>query len=439
MLSRTAFLRAALITAWVVVLPGAVTHALADSGGYRRPQVSAPYASGWSSAPSSGGYRRPSTYGSGYAPRSGGDLSISRSTSAQALQQYRASQQRRPPVAPPESVWTGGGYASRRPPTYAPLTSNVGGFGSPGFWAMLAALSAADRASYLRQYQSDPAYQRWRQQAVQDPATASRLAALGDQSVAPRNASPTGAETSSGSGIVWVVVFVGGAILVLLWFARRRAATPRATTPAGLAGSTTTRFRVGQTIPLDPAPFLLAAGVTKVKPPAETGMISVEAVGLLEDAGVQLNRLYLPGRAAFFQLHLGADGAPDECRYFSRLDEVQPASQSEWGEWLAPGQGMIGWPAFQTKDGLTYDRAWAPGQSSVPPRQQTETIQTLGGVTQRQLQTMLYARATSAAAPAPSTEYALVAAVQEGTQAWVEISAGIDVNPASLSLPPVSP
>jgi Protein of unknown function (DUF2491) len=153
---------------------------------------------------------------------------------------------------------------------------------------------------------------------------------------------------------------------------------------------------------------------------------------------VQLNRLYLPGRTAFFQLHLGSDGAPDECRYFSRLDEVQPASQAEWVEWLDPAQGMIGWPAFQTKDGQTYDRAWAPGPTRIAPRQQTETIQTLGGMMRRQLQAMLYARGTGAAPPAPATEYVMVAVVQDGAQAWVEMLAGIDVNPASLSLPPVS-
>jgi hypothetical protein len=178
----------------------------------------------------------------------------------------------------------------------------AGGFGSPTFWAMLAALSAADRAAYFRQSQYDPAYQQWRQQAVRDPNTASRLAQLGDQAAGqPVNAAASAPNTSSGSGIVWVVLIIGGAVFVLLWVARRRAASGPATgVPAGLAGTSTTRFRVGQTIPLVPAPFLLAAGATKVKPPTETGMISVEAVGLLGDAGVQLNRLYLPGRTAFF-------------------------------------------------------------------------------------------------------------------------------------------
>jgi hypothetical protein len=250
---------------------------------------------------------------------------------------------------------------------------------------MLGALSASDRTAYFQQSQVNPAYQQWHQQAARDPATAARLAALGDQATAPGAAGTTAAAASGGSGIVWVVLFIGVAGFLLLWLARRRAAgsRPAAATPPGLAGSAATRFRVGQTIPLDPAAFLLAAGATKVQPPTGSGMISVEAVGLLEDAGVQLNRLYLPGRTAFFQLHLGADGAPDECRYFSRLDEVHPASQAEWGEWLDPAQGMIGWPAFQTKDGKTYDRAWAPGQTRIAPRQQVETIQALGGVTRR--------------------------------------------------------
>jgi hypothetical protein len=51
-------------------------------------------------------------------------------------------------------------------------------------------------------------------------------------------------------------------------------------------------------------------------------------------------------------------------------------------------------------------------------------------------QAMLYAGPTGAAAPAPQTEYILVSAIQRQSQrqAWVEIRAGIDVNPAALSL-----
>ena len=152
------------------------------------------------------------------------------------------------------------------------------------------------------------------------------------------------------------------------------------------------------TIPVDPSPFLLAAGVTKVKPPEASGMISVEALGLVTDGGVSLHRLYLPGREAFFMLHLGPDGAPDECRYFTLLDQITPASRDEWGFWLDPAEGMIGWPQFETKDGKTYDRVWAPGSSRVPPRQQVETVQESSGTIQRKIQAMLYGARTGARA-----------------------------------------
>ena len=191
------------------------------------------------------------------------------------------------------------------------------------------------------------------------------------------------------------------------------------------------------TMPVDPSPFLLAAGLTKVQPPEGSGMISVEVVGLLREGGVLLHRLYLPGGKAFFQLHLGGDGQPDECRYFSRLDEVTPANSQEWGLWLDPAEGMIGWPSFQTKDGKMYGRVWAPGNSRVPPRKMEETLQYVDHTEQRQLQIMLYGGPTGGAPPAPQTEYILVSAIEAAGQAWVEIDAGIDINPAALTLPSV--
>ena len=51
---------------------------------------------------------------------------------------------------------------------------------------------------------------------------------------------------------------------------------------------------------------------------------------------------------------------------------------------------------------------------------------------------MLYGAPTGAAAPAPQTEYILVSTVEAGGQAWVEIHAGIDINPAALQLPAVA-
>src|SRR5262249_52406792 len=149
---------------------------------------------------------------------------------------------------------------------------------------------------------NDPRYAQWRAEAdraaATDPAVAQKLAEL-DALMAQSKAQPmTSRATPSdggGSGALFVVVFFGAAGLVGLWLFRRRAAAVAgaggigarrglsggAGSP-GLSGTAATRFRVGMTIPVDPSPFLLAAGVTKVKPPeAGGGMISVEALGLI--------------------------------------------------------------------------------------------------------------------------------------------------------------
>lgn len=198
-------------------------------------------------------------------------------------------------------------------------------------------------------------------------------------------------------------------------------------------GYAPSRFRVGMTLTLDPSPFLLAAGATRLSAPASAGQkVSVTAVGRIEPD--RLVRLYLPDGGAMLQLHLGPDGEPDECRYFAPLDEVTPTDESEWGAWLDPAEGMIGWPEFQTKDGKVYARAWAPGRSRIAPRALAEEVETAQGRRTVRSQAMLYAAPTGLAPPAPPTEYVLVAAVEDGGQAWVELRAGLDVSPASLSL-----
>jgi hypothetical protein len=318
-------------------------------------------------------------------------------------------------------------------------------------WAALNSLSSPGSAEYFHNYQNDPGYVQWRREADREaghnPAVAAKLDQLDTQLAQmegqPRNPSagtpvrPSPAP-AGGSGFIWPVLFLGIVFLLLLWLWRRHMAQPVVAPAApGLAGSAATRFRVGMTMPVDPSPFVLAAGLTKVQPLEGSGMISVEVVGLLREGSVLLHRLYLPGGKAFFQFHLGADGQPDECRYFSRLDEVTPADNQEWGLRLDPAEGMIGWPSFQTKDGKMYGRVWAPSDSRVPPRKMGETLQFVDHVEQRQLQMMLYGGPTGGAPPAPQTEYILVSAIEATGQAWVEIDAGIDINPAALTLPSV--
>lgn len=194
------------------------------------------------------------------------------------------------------------------------------------------------------------------------------------------------------------------------------------------------RFRVGMTVTIDPAPFILASGVTKVAAPptSGSGLANVQAVGVVRD-GIALHRLHLDERS-LVQLHLGPAGVPGECRYFSLIDEVTPSDAAEWGFWLDEAEGMIGWPEFQTKDGKLYARVWSPGSGRVAPRSFVEVRESLEGTRNLRGDMMLYAAPTGATPPAPDAEYVLVTTFEADGSAWVAIYAGIDLNPATLAL-----
>ncbi len=367
--------------------------------------------------------------------------------------------QRRPePAAVPGSWWG----QSR---SYPPLTQGYPGgprqygmWDAVMLWSLLNAVTSTRSDTFFRQNQNDPGYLQWRAEAdrlaANDPALAGKLSQLDSQlahgasntATTPSGSSAPPASTGDDGDVVLLVLVGSAALMAGLWVMRRRAAARLLPADSnalpGISGSAETRLRVGMTIPLDPSPFVLANGVTKIAPPAEGGLVSIEAIGLVRDGaagsgGVALHRLYLPHRNSFFEYYLGASGQPEECRYFSLLDEVTPASRDDWAFWLDPAEGMIGWPEFQTKDGKLYGRAWASGSSRVPPRDQIETVRDVSGDRTRTLHAMLYAGYTGAAPPAPGTEYILVQAIEQDGQAWVEVHAGIDINPAALALPPV--
>lgn len=392
----------------------------------------------------------------------------------------------------PDRGYRSGWFANRgwTAPGYAYGTQRSFGLWDGLFlWFLLDNLARPGYADFFYHHQDDPGYQQWRAEAERlardNSEIRQQLDALDRQVAAdagqPRDpnylppdtspeiavASPDEARTPSTAvlpdggleegafGLPMMLLLVGGGSAFLLL--RRRQAGARAAAGArrgGAVGSLSqagnilrhkvsgegyapSLFRVGMTLTLDPTPFILAAQATKVPVPDAGGgnlLVSVEAVGTLGTGAARLTRLYLPGGASFFQLHLAADGNPDECRFFGRVDEVSPADPSEWAFWLDPSEGLIGWPEFQTKDGKTYPRAWAPGTNRVAPRELSEAVEMLGGTRSARHHAMLYAAPTGAAAPAPETEYVLVAAVEADGQAWVEVHAGIDVNPAALSL-----
>lgn len=387
----------------------------------------------------------------------------------------------RPPAARPDLYrgygWTAPAYALNGPRRF-------GIWDGLFLWFMLDTLTRPGHAAFFHDNADDPGYRAWRAeaeaQARSDPQVREKLAvldaSLAQQAGSPRepgrlppdipaevaqgaDGAPAGTD-SGGSGavaLVLLIVLAGLAVVVLVKTRRSGRPPPRPPSPvanqkdsapmfgslgnyvgAKLSGRPyrPSLFRVGMTVTIDPTPFILAQGTTKVSAPPDAGtdrLISVEAVGTLSVGDATLYRLYLPG-GGFFQLHLDENGVPDECRYFVPIDRVTPADGDEWGFWLDGDEGMIGWPEFETKDGKLYARTWMPGDRRVPPVDLAESRQILRGTAAVRHHAMLYGAATGAADPAPPYEYILVTAVEQGGQAWVEIAAGIDVNPAQLSL-----
>lgn len=431
---------------------------------------------------------RPSSSSSSSTSSSGGWFGGSSSSSGGGGFRYPAAP-RTPSTQtrPYPDAYRGYGWA---PPAYALNgTRRFGIWDGVFLWFLLDTLTKPGHAAFFHDNADDPGYRAWRAEADRlaqtDPQVRDQLAALdarvAEQAGTPRQpgrlppdvpaevakadsaaalpSSDAGARKSGGWGWVTAVILVvlGGLAVVVLLRTRNRTKTAPGPSPvsnqqesapmfgslgnyvgAKLSGQPyrPSLFRVGMTVTIDPTPFILAEGVTKVQAPPDAGgnrLISVEAVSTMTVGNATLYRLTLPG-GAFFQIHLDANSVPDECRYFVPIDRVTPADADEWGFWLDGTDGMVGWPEFQTKDGKLYARTWMPGSQRVNPIALSESRQTLRGTIQAQHHAMLYGASTGAADPAPPYEYILVSVIEEGGQAWVEIAAGIDVNPAQLSL-----
>jgi hypothetical protein len=364
--------------------------------------------------------------------------------------------------------------------------SSYGGWNPFLFWFLLDRLAQTGSSEFFHDHEYDPGYAQWRadadRRARDDPALRAKLDALDaklagrkdeprDPGYLPDGISANSAHASAdavsasdssqrkGGGVTLFIVAIAliGAVAFLFYVSARHTASASSyTAVSGAArgkpmqglkvagnilrqklGSAPLKlkpFRVGMALTLDPTPFILAKGAIKVPTPKVEGksaFASVKAVGSIE--GVPLFRLHLTDDT-FVQLHLD-DNTPDECRYFAQIDEVTPADADEWKVWLAPGEGMIGWPQFQTKDGKLYDRVWSPGAQWIEPVRYVEKLEGGGPASSVRGAMMLYAAATGLADPAPQAEYILVASVEpEAGGAWAAIHAGIDVNPAGLSL-----
>ena len=440
-------------------------------GQYRQQQDLSRRAQEPQPAPSYGpGYGGGGASGGGYT---GGLFGGGQSYPPAARPTYRDSQGR----FQSQSNWyRDRGWAPSPPQYYQQGPRSFGVWDGIFLWSLLNNLGRSGSGDWFSNHRDDAGYQQWRQEAERQAQTNTELRQKLDQldsqlkekqgqprdpgylppdvppSIAAAPApgrTPSVATARQGSAWVWPVLLIGGGGLGFLAYSRRKPSTGSSSMPSTPLGQvanlvrhklsgeayTPERFRVGMMIAIDPTPFILAGPAIKTQPPdTASGQISVEAVGVAESGGTRLTRLYLPGERGMVQLHLDAGGLPDECRYFQTIDEVTPADTNEWGAWLDPAEGMIGWSDFQTKDGKSYARVWSPGQSRTPPRDLTETVQGLSGSRVVKSQAMLYAAPTGAAQPAPQTEYVLVQAIEDGSRAYVQISAGLDINPATLQL-----
>ncbi len=391
------------------------TRSESSSGGYSRPSsYRAPSSTSALRTPStSGGYSQPrktSTATQSVIQGSTTDRALARRSSQQALAQFRAeasppldsstvSSVSTQPATSSDTTTIPRTIRSHRPSTSDVLTSisrlpMVTGLGQPRPFTQPTATSATSQASF--------------------PVIPLLLALL--------------------------LLFGGAVLVIVIW--RRFFGDVASLKPGqpGLAMRQSAHpdwFRLGMTLPVDPSIFILAAPYTAVQPPVaatSSGFLSVTGLGSAVATAVSWQRLYVADEQ-FLQVHLDAQGNPDECRYFSKLDDVIPADAAEWSVWLDDHEGLIGWPEFQTKDGQLYQRLWAQGSERVAPHQITETLETVNAsVRLRRQQLMLYARPTAAAAPAPTHEYLLVAAIEEDASAWIAIHVGIDIPVAALQL-----
>ncbi len=187
---------------------------------------------------------------------------------------------------------------------------------------------------------------------------------------------------------------------------------------------------VGRAVELEEATFILIDGAIPISSPG--GQCLVIGHGTIEAGGVTAHRYYLsaPGGKLAGLLQVVEN---EECRFFVPFDEVYPASEGEWGFWLADEDGYIGYPSFETK-GALYQRLWNPGRTRIAPLELEETVVKADGSRCRaELRSMLYSRQVTTPGGAV-TEYLLVSAIRgEDGGAWVDLMLGIDLLPTSVT------
>ncbi len=119
-------------------------------------------------------------------------------------------------------------------------------------------------------------------------------------------------------------------------------------------------------------------------------------------------------------------------RWFVPLDVVYPQDDDGWNFWISEKDGSIGYPAFQSGEGVVYDRLWQPGESQILPVSFTETFFPDRFDLSKQFSvkhdSMLYGRRVEDPI-CPRDELVLLSSVEEPDGNYVSIDIGIDLDP----------
>lgn len=417
----------------LALMAGPVLAASLSSGGYSRPSFSAPSRpstpSPSYSSPSSGGYSHPSTASvpPSVPKSSAGDRAVSQSVSGDALRSYRNgssndddAQKRKGPADFPSGVSPPQSYSDPAPsPAPAPSTTVVihhdhlwsggWGWGSP-----------------------PPVYVPVPVQPAQD-VYAAPVSAYPDSA-------PIGGVVEHRHGHRWIwwvlgIGIVGGLGYVGWRYMQTSGWKPQskggfvsnyAAIKTEVAPSKPSRYRPGMVIDIEAAPLILGAGQIQV-PSSIAGTVTVERVETVRIGGQSFVRLRFA--SDFVQVHEDTAGEIDNARLFVPYDTITPADSDEWGFWLDKADGVIGLGLFEDKGGRLYARMWSPsndGKNRVEPRE-------IWGDYSRGV-AMLYGRNTDLPDPAPQTDLLLIETDEARGSASVNLYAGVDLDPASLSI-----
>lgn len=195
-------------------------------------------------------------------------------------------------------------------------------------------------------------------------------------------------------------------------------------------------LKLGGLVAVEETPFILLAsqGLLVTCP---QGNLAIKAYGTYELSGCRVHRFYLEDETTVIQVSTDARGAviEEDLRLFQQFDEVNPASDEEWGFWLDEADGYIGYPTFESQDKTkSYTRLWGSAEGRVDPLTYIEKIHTnpsgKDGLEESH-EAMLYGRNIPGTSPAV-VELMLLSAVQTRDSAWISIDVGCHLDPMFL-------